>query len=178
MSERLRIGTAYFAAGDVQTDDFIQELPTINALANRIVVTMTSHDEALASSRMFMGGGARIGEQDQQLSQQDMENMQHQQLTEKQLKIILRKDRLEVVDVSGDSGHRGFDITGHHYWFNHPWASTDVLLAIRTDLEPEERGLEKGDSPVLWYLPADYPQRLNEALDRLALKRSWGVYND
>jgi esterase/lipase superfamily enzyme len=165
IGERLRIGTAYFAAGDVQTDDFIADLPTINALANRIVVTITSNDEALAASRRIMGGGARIGEQ-------------AQQLTEEQRELILRKDQLEVVDVSRESENRGFDITGHRYWFNHPWASTDVLLAIRTDLEPEERGLAQGDSPVEWYVPANYPQRLNDALDRLAFKRSWGEYND
>ena len=157
--------TVYFAAGDIPTDDFITVLPTINALANRIVVTVTSDDEALAASRRIMGGGARIGEQTQQL-------------TEEQRELILRKDQLEVVDVSRESENRGFDITGHRYWFNHPWASTDVLLAIRTDLEPEERGLEQGDSPVLWYVPVDYPQRLNDALDRLAFKRSWGEYND
>jgi esterase/lipase superfamily enzyme len=165
MGERLRVGTVYFAAGDIPTDDFITALPTINALANRIVVTVTSDDEALAASRRIMGGGARIGEQ-------------IQQLTEEQRELILRKDQLEVVDVSRESENRGFDITGHRYWFNHPWASTDVLLAIRTDLEPEERGLEQGDSPVLWYVPVDYPQRLNDALDRLAFKRSWGEYND
>jgi esterase/lipase superfamily enzyme len=165
IGERLRIGTAYFAAADVQTDDFIPALSTINALANRIVVTMTSNDEALAASRRIMGGDARIGEQ-------------AQQLTEEQRELILRKDRLEVVDVSRESENRGFDITGHRYWFNHPWASTDVLLAIRTDLEPEERGLERGDFPVVWYVPADYPQRLNDALDRLDYSRSWDEYND
>lgn len=165
MGKRLRIGTAYFAAGDAQTDDFILELPTINALANRIVVTMTSNDEALTASRRIMGGGSRIGEQTQQL-------------TKEQRELILRKEKLELVDVSRESESRGFDITGHRYWFKHPWASTDVLLAIRTDLEPEERGLEQGESPVEWYVPADYPQRLNDALDRLAFKRSWGDYND
>ena len=162
---RLRIGTAYFAAGDVKSDDFIADLPTINALANRIVVTITSSDAALATSRRIMGGGARIGEQTQSL-------------TEEQRELILRKDKLEIVDVSRGSEVRGFDISGHRYWFSHPWASTDMLLAIRTDLEPEERGLEQGDSPVVWYVPSDYPERLNDALDRSAFKRSWVEYTD
>ncbi len=76
------------------------------------------------------------------------------------------------------SEKRGFDITGHRYWFNHPWASTDVLLSIRTDLGPEDRGLRQGELPVLWCMPEDYPQRLNEALDRLAFKRSWAPYSN
>jgi hypothetical protein len=39
-------------------------------------------------------------------------------------------ERLEIVDVSVGAEDRGFDISGHRYWFHHPWASTDVLLAI------------------------------------------------
>ncbi len=49
-------------------------------------------------------------------------------------------------------------------WFNHPWASSDVLLAIRTDFTPIERGLEPGDRPMVWIMPPDYPQRLTELL--------------
>lgn len=62
--------------------------------------------------------------------------------------------------MSIGSDTRVFDIVGHCYWFNHPWASTDVLLSIGTDLSPKERGLLPGDLPMLWYLPPDYPERL------------------
>jgi hypothetical protein len=75
-------------------------------------------------------------------------------------------DRLEVVDVSRDWEGRGFDITGHRYWFDHPWASTDLVLAVRTDLGPRERGLAETDFRLLWSIPPDYPQRLRESLTR------------
>ena len=74
--------------------------------------------------------------------------------------MTLAQDRLEVVDLSEGREHRGFDITGHRYWFNHPWASSDVLLSIRTDLDPDEWGLEAGKAAQLWVMPPDYPQRL------------------
>ncbi len=80
------------------------------------------------------------------------------------------QDRLEVIDVSMGSDTRGFDITGHRYWFNHPWSSSDVLVAIRSDLSPADRGLEQGDSPVLWYMPEDYPGRLRKAIETSTLR--------
>ena len=81
-------------------------------------------------------------------------------LDDQQMQVVLAADRLEFIDMSRGRDERGFDITGHRYWFNHPWASTDMLLSIRSDLEPEERGLEPTEVPVLWWMPDDYPQRL------------------
>jgi hypothetical protein len=147
LRERFRIGTAYFAAGDVPTDTFLEALPTINGLVDRVVVTASSEDEALITASALMGGGGRIGQEGSDLS-------------DEQIAMVEAQNRLEAISMSIGAESRGFDITGHRYWFNHPWASSDVLLAIRTDLGPAERGLEQGDSPVLWYMPDDYPQRL------------------
>ncbi|MHC4217271.1 MAG: alpha/beta hydrolase [Planctomycetota bacterium] len=158
LRERLRIGTAYFAAGDIPTLEFIEALPTINALANRVVVTVTSHDEALKTASVVMGGGRRLGQRGQKL-------------TDEQIELIQAQDRLEVIDVSRGREDRGFDITGHRYWFNHPRSRTDVLLAIRTDLTPVERGLEPGEYPLLWIMPSDYPQRLAELLEGAELRK-------
>jgi len=77
--------------------------------------------------------------------------------------------KLEIVDVSMGAEERGFDISGHRYWFDHPWASTDVLLAVRSDLDPEDRGLEQSQLAFLWYMPADYPQRLRKSMLRADL---------
>ena len=120
-------------------------------------VTITSDDEALKTASKVMGGGARLG--------------QISHLTDEQLDLIDSQERLEVVDVSLGKKDRGFDITGHRYWFNHPWASSDVLLAIRTDLTPVERGLVQGDEPMIWIMPPDYPQRLTESLQDVELRK-------
>lgn len=151
--DQLRLGTIYFAAADVPDDEFLEVLPAMNDLANRIVVTSSSNDDALKMARLFMRGGTRIGERDRVLSAE-------QQAT------VMAADRLEVVDVSYDWESRGFDITGHRYWFNHPWASSDLILAIRSDLGPEDRALEATDLDILWGVPPDYPSRLRESLTR------------
>jgi len=148
---KLRLGTIYYAAADVPGEEFVRALPAINALASRVVVTISSKDGALDMARLTMGGGARIGQRNQNLS-------------DEQMAVVESADRLEVVDVSRDWEGRGFDITGHRYWFDHPWASTDVVLAIRSDFGPSERGLAATTNPVLWSIPADYPDRLRATL--------------
>jgi esterase/lipase superfamily enzyme len=158
LRQRYRIGTAYFAASDVPLNEFIETLPTINALVDRVVVTVTSSDEALVTSSKVMGGGDRLGQMSQQL-------------TDEQTDLIESQERLEIIDVSLGRDDRGFDITGHRYWFNHPWASSDVLLAIRTDFDPVERGLVPGDVPMVWIMPPDYPQRLAESLEDVELRK-------
>ena len=151
--ERFRIGTVYFAAADVPDSEFIDALPAINELATRVIVTESSKDGALNIGQTIMGGGARIGQRDHEL-------------TPEQLTVIEQADRLEVVDVSHGWEARGFDITGHRYWFDHPWASSDVVLSIRSDFSPEDRGLTKAEEEFLWKIPADYVERLRENIMR------------
>ncbi|MDH4041908.1 MAG: alpha/beta hydrolase [Gammaproteobacteria bacterium] len=147
LSARYHLGVVYFAAADVPGDEFIEALPAMNDLAQRVVVTGSSKDDALESARIFMGGSTRVGQSSIELSDEQRET-------------VLRANRLEYVNLSKGHESRGFDITGHRYWFNHPWASSDVLLAIRTDLDPAERGLQQSDLPLVWWMPDDYPERL------------------
>jgi esterase/lipase superfamily enzyme len=154
---KLRIGTVYLAAADVPHSEFMAALPAINEVVQRVVVTLSSEDGALRSARVFMGGGSRIGERNVDLTPQE-------------LATVRAADRLEVVDVSHGAGQRGFDITGHRYWYDHPWASSDMILAVRSDLPPDERGLEQGSVSFLWGIPPDYPQRLDRQLRREGLR--------
>jgi esterase/lipase superfamily enzyme len=157
LRERFRIGTVYFAAADVPAEEFLATLPALNELSRRVVVTVSSKDSALDMARVFMRGGARIGQRNESLSPE-------------QLDVVMAADRLEVVDVSRDWEGRGFDITGHRYWFDHPWASTDLILAVRSDLGADERALAATDLDLLWGIPPDYPERLRESLTREGLQ--------
>jgi len=153
LRERFRLGTVYFAAADVPSEEFLDALPALNDLATRIVVTVSSKDSALDMARTFMRGGSRIGQRNVNLGPEEME-------------VVMAADRLEVVDVSYGWEGRGFDITGHRYWYDHPWASSDMILAVRSDLGPAERALAPTDLDLLWGIPADYPDRLRMNLTR------------
>ena len=148
LEQTFRIGTLYFAASEIPRDEFIRSLPDLDDLARRIVVTVSSHDSALKQAKRFMGGDIRLGQLGGPLSKEE----QHR---------ILNTESLEIIDLSLAGEDRGFDITGHRYWFDHSWASTDLILSLRTDLNPLERGLLETEYPVLWGIPSDYPERLN-----------------
>ena len=162
LREKFRIGTVYMAATDVPGDEFIEALPAINATVQRVVATGSSNDGALKMGSLFMGGDERLG------------MLRESPLTDEQREIVFAADRLEYIDVSMGSEQRGFDITGHRYWFNHPWSSSDLILAIRTDATAEERGLAPGPQPMLWTLPPDYLERIKASFSRpgIELRRS------
>lgn len=148
LQRKFRLGTLYFAASEIPRKEFIGFLPDLNEMARRVVVTVSSNDAALKHANLFMGGGTRLG--------QIADN-----LTDAELDVLLNTERLEVINLSLGGEERGFDITGHRYWFDHPWASTDLILAIRSDLDPKDRSLLPTEYHVHWGIPADYPQRLS-----------------
>ena len=53
-------------------------------------------------------------------------------------------DRLEVVDVSRGWEGRGFDITGHRYWFDHPWARTVLVRPVQRVVMHREHRIVTG----------------------------------
>jgi hypothetical protein len=57
---------------------------------------------------------------------------------------------------------------GHAYFRQSPWASSDLLLTLLTDLDPEARGLERDATRSVWTFPADYPDRLVAAVTAAA----------
>jgi hypothetical protein len=70
---------------------------------------------------------------------------------------------LVLIDVTDaeDAGAR----SGHSYFRESPWVSSDILATLATGLGPAERGLERTrpDLPV-WSYPPDFIPRLERAL--------------
>jgi hypothetical protein len=69
---------------------------------------------------------------------------------------------LRIVDVTdAEAGTAG---SGHSYFRESPWVSSDILTTLMYDLDPSERGLvQKPNSPV-WTFPTDYINRLRRSL--------------
>jgi hypothetical protein len=98
-------------------------------------------------SARLMGGGRRLGLEPEKLDP-------HEALT------LRTHPRLEVVDCSFGKDLRGFDISGHRYWYQHPWISSDLMLALRTGAKPQQRGLSQAPSPQVYYFAPDYARRI------------------
>jgi esterase/lipase superfamily enzyme len=148
---RLRLGSVVFAAIDVETDVFLERLPGISELADQVVVTVTDFDNALIAAKRFMGGKIRAGDKSAE---------------EGEIFYILKHNlsNVEIIDVSYGQEVRGFDIRGHHYWYRHPWISSDIIFLLRTDLPPIRRGLSETEMESIWYLSRDYPARIRQAV--------------
>lgn len=72
--------------------------------------------------------------------------------------------RLRVIDVSNAEG--ALSGSGHGYLRESPWVSSDVVLSLRYDLPPQERGLTRAPGSPVWTFPDDYLERAGVALDR------------
>lgn len=108
-----------------------------------------------------MGGAQRIGSMTAEESE----------------KLFITDHRLQdvyIVDVSRHKEVRGFDIGGHHYWYRHPWMSSDILFLLRTSLPPDRRALSASEDTGIWYFASDYPNAVHQAARR-ELARETGV---
>lgn len=159
LRQRLRLGAVVFAAADVPVDRFLERLPAMGELADQVVVTVSDADGALQAAKSLMGGDARVGT----LEAEDEEEA---------FALSHRIRNFEIIDVSQGQGQRGFDIEGHGYWYRHPWASSDIILLVRTALEPPHRGLEPAEHPGVWFFAPHYPRSVQNAA-RQALKGQW-----
>ncbi|MFC7336477.1 alpha/beta hydrolase [Haloferula chungangensis] len=151
---RCRLGNVVFAASDVPRRDFVERLPAIHGLSDRVLVYMSDDDSALRWAPRLMGGGPRLG-------------LEPRALSEEEKKILETMARLEVVDSSYGKLKRGFDITGHRYWFQHPWVNSDLILALRTGAGAKQRGLTATPLERVWYFGTGYSDSLSDVGRRL-----------
>lgn len=160
LRKKFRLKLIFFAAADVPTDHFIARLPDMHDMTDRLSMTQSDDDSTLKFGEKTMKGGQRAG--------MYLGNMTNEELA----KIVEPLPRFEIINVSAFKDERGFDITGHHYWFENPWVSTDVLINVRTGLAPADRALTPTGKPATWGMKGDYPKRVGEALDKIGAK-SW-----
>ncbi|MGI9241546.1 MAG: alpha/beta hydrolase, partial [Verrucomicrobiales bacterium] len=159
LRKRFRLGAVAFAAADVPVDTFLERLPNVSALAELVVITISDNDTALKAGKNFMGGLERAGTRTAENEEEDF-------VTREKL------SNVEIIDVSFGQEVRGFDITGHHYWYRHPWTSSDMVFLMRTDLPAGQRGLSPTEQEGIWFLSSDYPTKIRQAA-KSALDGQW-----
>jgi esterase/lipase superfamily enzyme len=117
-----------------------------------LTLYQSSADSALSLSKLLFrrerAGEALIGEM----------------ATEQARRFLSSHPRLRVIDVSNAEG--AVSGSGHGYLRESPWVSSDVVLSLRYDLAPEERGLVRAPGSPVWTFPDDYLERAGAALDR------------
>jgi len=71
---------------------------------------------------------------------------------------------LQLIDVSQTEGVT--EGNGHDYFRTSPVVSSDILVSLMYDLEPNERGLVKPVNVPIWTFPEDYKERLRSLLKK------------
>jgi hypothetical protein len=78
------------------------------------------------------------------------------------LEFLSARPELRVINVTQAEGATSGN--GHAYFRSSPWASSDLLMSLRYDLAPSERGLVRSENNPVWSFPPDYITRLRSAI--------------
>jgi esterase/lipase superfamily enzyme len=174
----LRLGAIYFAAPDTDFDDFVEEYRSYQDIVDNVTMTMNQYDSVLGiamtehrsqnEDTLNLTTQQRSGKS--RLGKPDIDD-----LTGEQASWILEQTQrpdFTVIDIDPKT-IPGIAKGSHDYWYQSPWVSTDALLDLNFHALPEDRGLTSVTTPKgarIWYFPADYETRVDEALDRLSEK--------
>jgi esterase/lipase superfamily enzyme len=146
------IGEVILVGSDVDTGQFAAALSNgILETSERTTVYLSGIDGALKFANLVFGR-ERLG----QILTEDMPTHVRQAL--------LPLDRLVLIDVTDaeDADAR----SGHSYFRESPWVSSDILVTLAYRLGPAERGLIRVDPSLpIWSYPPDFIERLRAALD-------------
>ncbi|MCG6941709.1 MAG: alpha/beta hydrolase [Thiohalocapsa sp.] len=150
-AKRLQLGHVILVGSDVDRSIMMGYLlDGALRVPETLTIYQSSGDSALGLSRRVFGrnrvGRVVVGEPNRPGAMAFLE--QH------------REPR--IVDVTQvEAGTVG---SGHSYFRDSPWVSSDILMTLLYDLAPADRGLVlKPNSPV-WTFPGDYVTRLRRAL--------------
>lgn len=144
-----KLGHIVFCSSDESFRHFMAKLERYHDIPRAVVYTLTDEDIVLEVSSLI-DDTRRVGDA-------DSENTVA--LSEK----LRAMPNVAVLDVSYAKGKRGFDITGHYMWLDHPWVSSDIILNLLTDWPPDRRGLEPTPHPNIWGMTERYPGRVQDA---------------
>jgi len=147
----LRVGQVILVGSDVDRDIFAgMLLDGILRIPEHFSVYMSTADSALGMSSWL-------------LNRQRLGQLVKGQTMRAHVNELLRAvPNLSLIDVS--EAEQAFAGNGHAYFRKSPWASSDILAALRFGLTPAQRGLSRPAGSPVWTFPPDYISRLKAAI--------------
>lgn len=149
--KKLRIGNVILIGSDI--DRQVMATYIVDGLLKipkHLTLYVSEKDKALSMSKFFYRR-SRVGQ---------MFNAGEMQTST--LKFLNKTDEISVINVTDAEG--ATNENGHRYFRKSPWASSDLLMALRYGLSPAERGLIHIEDSPIWTFPADYITRLRTAI--------------
>jgi len=153
IARKLRIGNVILIGSDSDRDIFGGQLEDglLNVM-ERLTVYMSDTDQALGMSK-FLFTRRRLGQV-----------FRSGNLDPEVRDYLNRTQNLVAIDVTdAEDASAG---NGHSYFRQSPWVSSDVLITLKYDLPPAERGLVRRPRSPFWTFPQDYVLRLRLLLGK------------
>jgi len=149
---RLRLKHIYFAAADIDTRRFMDDLRQYVDLVERVSIAANLNDSALRLAA-FVHRASRIG----RLDPSELDEAQSGLLVEasRNLGFDLIKVDPEVIPKLPQRSHA--------FWYEDPWVSSDLLGLLLLDAGPKQRGLDPQDGERgarYWTFPSDFDDRV------------------
>jgi esterase/lipase superfamily enzyme len=152
LRQRLRLGPVYFAAPDIDTRRFVDDMKAYVDLTARVSLSINLNDSVLRFAAM-VARGSRAG-------RPDVGELSAEQTT--LLVDASNELRFDVINVNPDD-IPNLPPGSHAFWYEDPWVSGDLLVQFLLNRPPDQRGLEPRATPDgkrYWGFPADFDRRV------------------
>lgn len=149
---RLRLGQIYFAAPDIDTRRFVNELGAYIDLTDRVSIAANVNDSVLRFAAI-VGRASRAGRP----------NLT--ELSEEQSAFLIdasQKLRFDIIKVDPND-IPNLPQSSHDFWYDDPWVSGDLVTQFLLNAAPQPRGLDGQLTPGgarYWTFPADFSERV------------------
>ena len=152
LRQRLRLGQIYYAAPDIDTRRFVDELAQYIDITDRVSVAANLNDSVLRFAAL-VGRASRAGRP----NPGDLNAEQSDFLVE-----ATRQLRFDLIKVDPND-IPNLPVSSHAFWYDDPWVSGDLLVQFLLNAAPERRGLNEQKStlgPKFWTFPNDFNVRV------------------
>lgn len=149
-----RIGTVLMIAPDISTDVARERIlkEDLRGMFEQIVVYTSKKDSALRYASKFLYRTNRIG------------SIYEEGLTVADRRWLAQATNVTLINI--DARPSGDPVGHSHHRFSGATIS-DILLCLRSDLPPQQRGLIRSEEAVIWQFAEDYEKRVTEAAEKV-----------
>ena len=160
LRQRLRLAQIYFAAPDVDTRQFVDDLAHYVKIVDRVSLAANLNDSALRFASL-VHRASRAGRP----NPTELDDAQTEFLLEASRELgfdLLKVDPNAIPQLPQNS---------HAFWYEDPWVSSDLLGLLLLNATPQQRGLAPAETTkgtVFWSFPPDFDDRVQRLFVRRA----------
>lgn len=154
LRRRLRLSQIYYAAPDIDTRRFVDELGRYVRVVDRVTIAANLNDSALRFANI-VHRASRAGRPDPT----ELDAAQTGFLIEATNRFGFDLIRVSPYDIPN------LPVRSHDFWYEDAWVSSDLLGLVLLNADPQRRGLQAQSLPGgtrYWTFPPDFDVRVKE----------------